>query len=189
MKIKISPAAIAILAFALVLDESGRAFLLFVSLFFHELFHILAMKVCRRKIAKINVKLPALEITCCPSVRGYSSGSSAFIALAGPAANLLLAALSLAFIGWNADYFRACNLSLAAVNLLALKGNDGYFALEAVLSAHAGKRTAGAILRVLDMLSLILLWAFSVCAMLTYSNNLSPLILCVFVFASISERE
>lgn len=189
MKIKISPAAIAILAFALVIDESGSTFLLFVSLFFHELFHILAMKVCRRKIAKINVRLPALEITCCPSVRGYSSVSSAFIALAGPAANLLLAALSLAFDGGATSYFRACNLSLAAVNLLALKGNDGYCVLDAVLSSCFCEKTSGALLRAFDTLSLILLWAFSVCAMLTYSNNLSPLILCVFVFASISERE
>ena len=86
----------------------------------HEIGHLTAARLTHVPIAAVTVYPFGADIRLAPGLRSYRT--DALIALAGAAANLLLAGVG-ALIGGAAGLFLTpCNLTLAGLNLLPIDG-------------------------------------------------------------------
>ena len=134
-------------------DEPYAAGLTLISAVIHETGHILAIYL-RKRGGRLRGALSGFRI------KGdifLSYKEDFVIALAGPMANICSVIISLPFTILSAEYGRAfasIGLATAAVNLLPIRGHDGYGMLCALLSE--GDIT-GVKIRILDSVSLAMI--------------------------------
>lgn len=104
----------------------------------HEAGHLLAIKKAGGKIGRVDIMPLGARIV---TVGLTSHKSDIKVYLQGPCANLLFFSLSFPFaVAVHSPYvlyFALCNLFLAVLNLLPIRGNDGYHALSAFISQNA----------------------------------------------------
>lgn len=114
--IKVSPGFIAAVCILLWYDRQiGAGFLL--GIFCHELGHLAVMKICRTPVTELSLRFSGAVIQ--GQFRGY--GQELACALAGPAASIMMSAITLRDI----PEFAVINGLLAAVNLLPMYPLDG----------------------------------------------------------------
>lgn len=150
----------------------------------HEAGHILTARLCGVRMSGLRIDLfgARLKLTGMMSYR-----REAAIAAAGPAVNLLSAAvILLPLYGAGAEgiasylaggeaggIFALSSVALAAINLLPVRSLDGGRILRCVLAPVCGERVADAALNLGTALCLGALWAFSVYALLRVGEMLS----------------
>ena len=158
----------------------------------HELGHLAAAVACGVRIAGMRLDLFGARLEL-PGLLSYRQ--ELLVALGGPAANLLTAAVL--FRAWTACGCPVCgaspslsgwalvlgvllpaSLGLCAVNLLPVATLDGGRILSCLLSLTLGADVARRVLRLLSLFLLTLLWLLSVYALLRAGQFLS-----LFVFS------
>ena len=127
-KIRVNALSLIGLVPLVLINGAECVFIITLSAFFHELAHVAAIKAGRGEIKRTDIDFLSAEIV-------YSSEKMSFRAeminsLAGITVNIILA-LSFYFLyGYYPDirfaFFALCNASLAFVNLLPVRGLDGY---------------------------------------------------------------
>ncbi len=126
-RIEVTPGFFALICVLAWLD--GRLCLWFMAgVLCHEAGHFLVLKLCGVKICGFSLRLTGAMI--CTGQTGY--GQECLCALAGPAASLLAAGISLRLL----PRFAVLNGLLAAVNLLPLYPLDGGRILRAALASY-----------------------------------------------------
>lgn len=102
-----------------------------------------------------------------------SYGKEMLLSAAGPLANLVSLALSLALGSKIHAFFPSVSLALALLNLLPIEGFDGGRITHCLLSLLLPPHKADRILDLLSFLFLFTLWCISVYLMMRVGNQLS----------------
>lgn len=147
----------------------------------HELGHCFAARICSVKVEKTVVYPFGADMKLDSNLRSYKK--DIFIASAGPIMNLLLLASGL--ILRASPFFLACNLALAGVNLLPIKGLDGGNILEGLLLMIFKPDTAFKFTRTLTFAILFILWIFSVYLLFSDGADPSLFFIVCWIFASV----
>ena len=148
----------------------------------HELGHYLAARIRRIPLLKIHISLWGVRM----NMGGILSYQDEFwLALGGPLANLLCAAISRLLlavvpspISDHLALFFSASVGLALFNLLPLGTLDGGRILSSVISRFFSPEAAHTVLSITTGLCLTLLWLFSAYALLKGAPMLS-----LFAFA------
>lgn len=200
-RLQVSPAALLLVGGAAVwaasaAEEEGirpaALLLLGLAALIHELGHLAAAVACGVRITGMRLDLFGARLEL-PGLLSYRQ--ELLVALGGPAANLLTAAVL--FRAWTACGCPVCgaspslsgwalvlgvllpaSLGLCAVNLLPVATLDGGRILSCLLSLTLGAGAARRVLRLLSLFLLTLLWLLSVYALLRAGQFLS-----LFVFS------
>lgn len=168
--------AIAALTAVLVLDRGNRIVLCILAALLHELGHLLMMLCCGVRVRGISLRLFDVRIES-DSPRSFADDIR--ITAAGPAANLLLAALFLptgAFFGW-------ANLALGCFNLLPVVSLDGGRLLCHVLRRRWDARICDRVLMTASFLFLLPLMTAGIYTLLQSGYNYSLLIVSLYLTA------
>ncbi len=149
----------------------------------HELGHVIAARLCGVRLGELRISLFGARLGL-SGVLSYRR--ECFIAAAGPAVNLLSAAVILLPAirrGENlaenlaeenaAAVFALASLGLAAINLLPVRSLDGGRMLHCLVASTLGVRAADAAVTVGTALCLGGMWCFSVYALLRVGEMLS----------------
>lgn len=147
--------------FLIILSISGAGYEGIITLFcalMHELGHYLAAFACHAVPTKIVVYPFGADMVLPDGLRSYRS--DIFIALLGPAINIILFVIGLVLP--LSDFFCACNLVLAFINLMPVKGLDGGTVLHNLLLSFVSPKTADKIVLGVTFFILFLLYLFSV---------------------------
>lgn len=139
---------------------------------FHELGHLAAMKLFGASVSEIKFYGAGICILS-EGTESLSKARRALVYLAGPAVNLILAALS----GGSAALI---NLSLAVFNLLPVAYFDGG-RLAALIFGESSR-----VCSVLGVLSCLLIGAAALSALILYGKTLSPSSLMTLFFIAFS---
>ena len=200
-RLRVSPAALLLAGGAAVWAASAAAeegirpaalLLLGLAALIHELGHLAAAVACGVRIAGMRLDLFGARLEL-PGLLSYRQ--ELLVALGGPAANLLTAAVlfrawitcgcpvcgaSPSLSGWALvlGVLLPASLGLCAVNLLPVATLDGGRILSCLLSLTLGADAARRVLRLLSLSLLTLLWLLSVYALLRAGQFLS-----LFVFS------
>ncbi len=148
----ISAPAVVAAALLYYLAPTDKLLAVLLPVIFHELGHILALRLLGLRICRFRVELKGL----CMEYRGYAGGlGHALAAVAGPAMGLLYAlAASLLAARYNSAWLEltaGVSLLLSAFNLLPALPLDGGRILYHLSAALFGERAAA---RVTDIVSL-----------------------------------
>ncbi len=145
----------------MILSLSGAGYEGIITLFcalLHELGHYFAARICRATPTRIVIYPFGADIALPSGLRSYKS--DIFIALSGPTLNLIL--LVLGIILSLGEFFCACNLALAFINLLPIRGLDGGTILHNALLSFLMPKTAERVLLGVTFIVLFFLYLFSV---------------------------
>ena len=174
---------VAIIALMLATDRTG---LLLPSLFavtIHEVAHLFAMWLVDLAPKRIRLIPASVQI-----VRkfGASFKNEIFIALMGPAANLLLFAVLyfnfLSFGNVMVQYYALINLVVGVFNLIPVVGLDGGTVLLELLSRKMDYSRATAILKIITLIVCVTCFVLAIFMFIKGKFNPSVLILAVYFF-------
>ena len=173
----------ALLCLMIAIDRTGLVIpTLFASLV-HETGHLLAMWAADCHPHAVRLIPASVQI-----IRGFSpkKHGEAAIALCGPAANVVLAAVLLMnyliFKNEVSLTFCALNFTLAAFNLLPVSGLDGGTLLTIFLSRFVNIYKAESIVRIITAIFAICAFLAGVYLWVSKSVNLSVFIVAIYLF-------
>ena len=158
------------LSIFLLMDQTGIGVLCVSAALLHELGHLIAMALFRVKL--VRVRLQTLEIGI-ERQEARSLMSELCIDLAGPAVNLLLAAVC---YRWGSMGFSAINCALGLFELCPLPMLDGGQALSALCQRLFTLERAGKICSAVSICTLLLILAGGV-LLAVWDRNFSLLVL------------
>ena len=150
MKVRCSKPFLLCVVLLCLLDDRGFCLLVFAGILIHEAGHLLAILMLRCRVEQLELRLSGLNLTYEEGHLSY--GKDAWIALAGPLANLLTAAILIVY--GRACQTEAMNLAigvhvlLAGFNLLPALPMDGGRALQALVSWRWGMEHGESMLQV-----------------------------------------
>ncbi len=186
-KIKIHPSSVIFAAVLVLLERSALCLIPFAAALCHELGHLVVMRMCSLDANGFELTLFGAEI----STSLWNVGTTVLVAVyaAGAAANLLTAAAVTAIFGHTAaaELFAACSLSLAVINMLPVRSLDGGCIAE-VLLYRISPLHAHTVLSVISAVTLVILWLVSVYMILLFNSNISLLLFCIYLFATLFLR-
>ncbi len=147
--------------FLIILSLSGAGYEGVITLLcalVHELGHYFAAKLCRAAPTRIVIYPFGADMVLPVGLRSYKA--DIFIALSGPCLNLILLFLGITLsLG---EFFCACNLALAFINLMPIKGLDGGTILHNLLLSFLTPKTAERVAFFVTFFILFLFYLFSV---------------------------
>ena len=168
----------------------------------HELGHIWTAKRLKIKLKAVRIGIFGAKIETDERLISYKS--EFILAIAGPAANLLTAAIALAIaklIGYSPEslldgatelltsgqsgaagyigFFSVSSLAHAVTNLMPIKRLDGGRALYCITAAISSERIADRVLTAATAISLFVIWTASLYLMLRISSGIG-----IYVFAA-----
>lgn len=167
-----------LMAAFIVID--GSTFALYSVLFalWHELWHVIILKLNKREFV-FYTRSHGLELKT--GLLSYRDDMT--VALAGPVSSLLLGACLFPFN----KLFCVCNLAIGILNLLPIWPLDGARALLSILSIRTDRCKATRIIRILSYIFLLPLCLLSVIILIKTGYNLSLLIVCVFLMIGVKD--
>jgi len=137
-RVEISGGAVLVAALLFYLDRSGVFAAAVLAMLLHELGHWCAIQALGGRVTALRLTCAGAELRL-SAARPLSPGKMLLCALAGPAANLLLAAagylLARHGVGEKLYLFAGLNLGLAFFNLLPASRLDGGKVLESLMAA------------------------------------------------------
>lgn len=138
---------LAVLGLFFVAGLLGKGLIIFAVVLFHELAHVVTARRLGVHVSEVEL-LPFGGVSRMGGDIVFAPAKEVCIALAGPAANLLLLGLGTGLNNynlWNKElwqFFLHCNLMMAAFNLLPALPLDGGRILRAYLAGRTGLRKA-----------------------------------------------
>lgn len=183
-KIRIRPPTVLFFALLILLDRSALSLIPIAAALCHELGHLIVMRAVKMDVREVEITMFGAEIRAPAYTKSELSRAAVFAA--GGVANIISAAIVAASGIENAyaEFFVACSLSLAFVNLLPVRSLDGGCILEALLT-HFVPNAAYQITSVVSAVSLAVLWLVAVYVLLVCGGNLSLLLFCAYLFAQL----
>ena len=162
-------------------EPTDEMLLTVISALFHEIGHYGAACALGVRVEQITVYPFGADMRLSPGLRSYRV--DLLIAAAGAAVNLLLAGVGY----WlkNGSLI-ACNLLLAGVNLLPIKGLDGGAILLALTELGGGR--GDRLVRITSFFCVFLLWLAAVYILLIVDGDPSLFVLACGLFVSIFLR-
>ncbi len=173
--------------FLILLSISGAGYEGIITLFcalMHELGHYLAALACRAAPIRIVIYPFGADMALPHGLRSYKS--DIFIALCGPAINIILFFIGLVLP--LSEFFCACNLVLAFINLMPVKGLDGGTVLLNLISTFLTPKTADKIVLGVTFFILFLLYLFSVYFLFSGVGDPSLFVIVCALFAGTVAR-
>lgn len=149
----------------------------------HELGHWGAARLCGVTVRRMVIYPLGADIVLAEEGRSYRK--DAFIAFAGAGVNLLLAALGALLGGAGGSFLCACNLFLAAVNLMPIRGLDGGMILSSLCAMRLSPSSCERILTGCSFLCLFFLYLVGVYFLLLAEGDPSLFLIVCFLFASL----
>lgn len=177
-KYNLSPLMLMLMAAFIIID--GSTFALYSVLFalWHELWHIIILKLNKREFV-FYTRSHGLELKT--GLLSYKEDAT--VALAGPVSSLLLGACLLPFD----TLLSLCNFAIGILNLIPIWPLDGARALLSLLSLKTDRCRATRIIRILSYIFLLPLCFLSVIILIKTGYNLSLLIVCIFLMIGVKE--
>ena len=169
--VRMDPIAAAVFLCLLFAERTKTVFALALAVSVHEAGHLLAARILKIRVEKIQFGLLGARI----GIVGLQSyKNEALLAAAGPAASFLCAALTFP-LSPSGFFGQVCALSLILgfLNLLPVQTFDGGRGADCLLSARIGADLAERILRWVSFAFLLLLWLFSVYLLLRAGSGIS----------------
>lgn len=186
-RVKIHPSSVIFAAVLVLLNGSTLCLVPFAAALSHELGHLIMMRLCSCRADSFELTLFGAEI----SAVMWNLGTLRAVAVyaAGAAANLISAACVTALFTHTAaaELFTACSISLAAVNMLPIRSLDGGCIVEAILYKISPLH-AHTVLSAISAVTIVILWLVSVYLILLFNANISLLIFCIYLFATLFLR-
>ena len=168
-KIRVSPILVFLLCFAVYLGWGRIVGAAILAAVFHELGHLAALLVYRKKILRVNIGISGAVIET--ETLGYAQ--ELICAAIGPVVNLLLFWI---FLHTN-FLFSFVNLLLLTYNLLPVYPLDGGRILQSVLLMLLPERIVAKIVHVTNFLVSMVLMIAAVCLAVELQCGLWPVIL------------
>ncbi len=183
-KIRIRPPTLLFFTLLILLDRSALSLIPIAAALCHELGHLAVMRALKIDVREVEITMFGAEIRA-PVCSGGELACAAVFA-AGGAANIISAAIVwiVGIGGEYADFFVACSLALAFVNLLPIRSLDGGCILAALLERFAPYHAHG-IVNTVSAVTLAALWLVAVYILLVCGGNLSLLVFCMYLFAEV----
>lgn len=189
--LKISALPAALIAIMLIFQPPDIARPSLAAAVIHECGHLFAARVLG--IGLHSLEIGPLGATIKTHGALISYGREWALCAAGPGANLISAALTYLLFADTAGFsshgtafnFFAVSLSLAALNLLPIDGFDGGRMLAASVCRTLGPRASAAMVDAGTLLSLLMLWGFSVYLLLCHGSSLSLFVFSASVFCRV----
>ncbi len=186
-KIRIHPSSVIFAAVLVLLEGSVLCLIPFAAALCHELGHLIMMRLCSCDADTFELTLFGAQI----STPLWNVGTPALIAVyaAGSAANLITSMAVMLVFGHGAasELFAACSLSLAVINMLPVRSLDGGCIAETLL-LKISPLHAHTTLSVISAVTLVILWLVSVYLILLFNANISLLLFCIYLFATLFLR-
>ncbi len=180
-KVKIPIITLICLTGLLLIEPTVYLGLIFLSILLHETGHLCVMAIFGIGIERVTLLPIGIDIKRQQKYISYTK--EIILALAGIAVNLLVF-----FIFKKHEFFAYTNLLYALVNLIPIKGLDGYHALEAFLLSVLECDVADKIAKRISFIFLVILWMTGVYILLILNGNISIFALSVFLFVSINMK-
>lgn len=178
-RVRIDPLAGAAVVWLLLVERSVWALLSLGAAALHELGHLAAARFLHVPLGGMTVGALGARIAIGDGLLSYRD--EARIAAAGPAVNLLCAALAAALHRGRPDdrllFFAAASLALGMVNLLPLPTFDGGRILACTCAQLLGTSAAGRITRAAGAACTVALWLLAAALWMRTGGNLSLLAL------------
>ena len=174
--------------FLLILSLSGAGYegiITLICALLHELGHYVASRLCRAEPTRIVIYPFGADMVLPVGLRSYKS--DIFIALSGPLINIILFVLGITL--HFSDFFCACNLALAFINLMPIRGLDGGTVLHNVLLSFLTPKTAERIVLAVTFAVLFFLYLFSVYFLFFGVGDPSLFVIVCAMFAGTVLRE
>lgn len=145
----------------------------FVAAAVHELFHCLALCMCRKKISQILIDIDGAQI-CTAQL---TDGQIIFCALAGPAGGGLLL-----FLSGHCPRLALCAFIQTLFNILPIYPLDGGRALRGLTRVLCSDTVSQRIYCVVEAILIMAILLLCVCAAFILHLGLSPILLAAFFF-------
>lgn len=179
-----------VLSLFLLADQSGWAWMLLVSVFFHECSHLAAMAGLGVQVRQLRLTPFGVEIRQqSPNHLGY--GRESMIYLAGPVCNLALAGLAFLAAGRLQGRWlelSAINLVMGLFQLIPLVPLDGGQLLGCLTAGMAGPEAARSWCGILGILLLAPVLAYGIWLFLR-EGNFTLLVFCLVLLMKNGGRE
>ncbi len=172
-----------------ILDKSGSAQTGLCAAVFHEFGHLLCMTAMSDKPRAISFTPFGMRIERSKPVSSYSG--EALEAAAGPAANLLLAAVLAVLNRFCGGLIRPIyiNLLMALFNLLPIEPLDGGRLLRCLISVRSDSRAADKITKAATVAGSVLLTTAGTALLVKSGYNFTMLIIALYLLACLLARE
>ncbi len=183
----VRPATVILCVTLIALEGGALALIPFLAALCHELGHLVTMHMLGVRVNEVELTLFGAEIRTLPMSVGCATQAAVYAS--GAAANLLSSAAVLTALGWSfgARFFVACSVSLAVLNLLPIRTLDGGCILETLLGRFV-PAYADIVSDVVSVVTLFALWVGAVYLLLVCGGNLSLMLFCMYLFATLYMR-
>lgn len=182
--VKISFLFPAAITFLMVTSIKEAALISFVSAFFHEIGHLLAIKKLGGKIKNIEFGAFGGRITL-SGENGLTLKGEAVAAFAGPAVNFIFSAVFLVcflFTGNKSVILPlAINLGMGFFNFLPISTLDGGRIFSALLHMRFSDRTCDIVLNTVSAIFLLIILFFGFLVIMRKGGNFSLLVTCSYL--------
>ena len=178
-QINISPAFFIIVALSSLTDISGIFSMVILSVLAHETSHVLAMKLLKIDIKRMDIRGFGIEIYA----KLPQGVRAAAVMFAGPAGNLLLAVLLIpasVFGSIFADNLACCSLLLGIFHLLPMYGLDGGNAIIHLFDGRCNQNRVVITVKVIAITASIVMFMAAVFAFIDGKINVSLIVLSIY---------
>lgn len=177
-------AAVAAFAFS---DLSLYPVLIVLAAACHELGHIIAAKLCGRKIEILTIYPFGADMRISGGVMPYKT--ELIVSSAGIIVNLLLCTLFLPFASEYTGFFALSNLALAMLNLIPVKGLDGGHIADCLLYMKLSYETAQKLSEAFSYVGFMLLCMLAAASAMLSDCNLSLVFMCAYLLVAVYCKE
>ena len=157
VRVDLSPLFFIFCALLILVDKTGMMSASIIASLIHEFSHIFSMNLVKCPPRNIKIRAYGMDI-----VGGIcnSFSSNSIITLSGPFSNIVLSMISFMLYQKYATYFllsfTVINASIAALNLLPIKGLDGGDFFESLIIKKMGYKKGRCIFELVSVLTAIL---------------------------------
>lgn len=169
---------IALLVAVLMLDNSGGIFCCFLSSFFHEIGHLIALLLLKQKVDEIEFSIFDIKIKSTCFV-GFSR--ELIIVLSGVTMNFLLCIFFYRII----PLFSLANLFIGIFNILPVSTLDGGQALKLILCNFLSVKKADIIINILTVIVSIPIFTLGIIILFNTGYNFSFLLLGIYLILTV----